>query len=122
MLRAQRGMTFIGGLIVAAMVGLMGYAALRLVPVYLEYQKVTSALNQLEVDYATGGANETEVRRSLERRFEVDEVSSITPREIAIRHEGGSLEVTAEYTATAPFIANLSFLVDFQRTVRLKVN
>ena len=122
MLRSQRGMTFIGGLIVAAFVGVIAYAALRLVPVYLEYQKVAGAFNQLEVDYATGGANESEVRRTLERRFDVDDVTSITPQEIAIRRDGGVLEVTAEYSATAPFISNISFLVDFERTVRLKVN
>ena len=32
------------------------------------------------------------------------------------------LEVSVEYSATAPFISNISFLVDFERTVRLKVN
>ena len=122
MLRSQRGMTFIGGLIIAALVGVIAYAALRLVPVYLEYQKVAGAFKQLEVDYATGGANEGEVRRTLERRFDIDDVTSITPQEVVIRREGGLLEVTAEYSATAPFISNISFLVDFERTVRLKVN
>lgn len=122
MLRSQRGMTFVGGLIIAALVGVIAYAALRLVPVYLEYQKVAGAFKQLEVDYATGGANEGEVRRTLERRFDIDDVTSITPQEVVIRREGGLLEVTAEYSATAPFISNISFLVDFERTVRLKVN
>lgn len=122
MLRSQRGMTFIGGLIIAALVGVIAYAALRLVPVYLEYQKVAGAFKQLEVDYGTGGANEGEVRRTLERRFDIDDVTSITPQEVVIRREGGLLEVTAEYSATAPFISNISFLVDFERTVRLKVN
>ena len=122
MLRTQRGMTLIGGLFVAALVGLMGYAALRLVPVYLEFQKVAGAFKQLEVDYATGGANEGEVRTTLERRFDVDDVTSITPKDVAIRREGGMLEVSVEYSATAPFVSNISFLVDFERTVRLKVN
>lgn len=122
MLHRQRGMTFIGGLLVALIVAMAAFAGLRLVPVYLEHQKVASALTQLEADYATGGATESEVRRSLERRFEVDDVTSITPREIAIAREGGELVVTAAYTAVAPFISNISFLVEFERTVRLKAN
>jgi hypothetical protein len=115
-------MTFIGGLLVALIVAMAAFAGLRLVPVYLEYQKVASALTQLEADYATGGATESGVRRSLERRFEVDDVTSINTREIAIAREGGELVVTAAYTAVAPFISNISFLVEFERTVRLKAN
>jgi len=122
MLHRQRGMTFIGGLLVALIVAVFGFAGLRLVPVYLEYQKVSGALTQLEADFATGGATESEVRRTLERRFEVDDVTSLTAREVAISRDAGQLEVTAEYTAVAPFLSNISFLVEFERTVRLKAN
>lgn len=122
MLRRQRGMTFIGGLIVAVFVAIIAFAALRLVPVYLEYQKVVAAFKQLEVDYATGGATEPEIRRTLERRFDVDDVTSITPQEVAIRRNNGTLEVSVEYSAVAPFISNISFLVDFQRTVTVRAN
>ncbi|MFM7066367.1 MAG: DUF4845 domain-containing protein [Gammaproteobacteria bacterium] len=115
-------MTFIGGLLVALIVAVFGFAGLRLVPVYLEYQKVSGALTQLEADFATGGATESEVRRTLERRFEVDDVTSLTAREVAISRDAGQLEVTAEYTAVAPFLSNISFLVEFERTVRLKAN
>lgn len=122
MLRRQRGMTFIGGLIIAAIVAVIGFAALRLVPVYLEYQKVVAAFKQLEVDYATGGATESEIRRTLERRFDVDDVTSITPQEVAIRRNNGTLAVSVEYSAVAPFISNISFLVDFQRAVTVRAN
>jgi hypothetical protein len=122
MLRRQRGMTFIGGLIIAAIVAVIGFAALRLVPVYLEYQKVVGAFKQLEVDYATGGATESEIRRTLERRFDVDDVTSITPQEVAIRRNNGTIEVSVEYSAVAPFLSNISFLVDFQRAVTVRAN
>lgn len=122
MLHSQRGMTFIGGLFLAVFVGLVAYAGLRLVPVYLEYQKIASAFQQLETDYATGGATESEVRNTLQRRFDLDDVTSITVREVSVRREGGQLEVTAEYSAVAPFLSNISFLVEFSPSASLRTN
>jgi hypothetical protein len=122
MLRHQRGITFIGGLIIATFVAIIGFAALRLAPVYLEYQKVVAAFKQLEVEYATGGATEGDIRLTLQRRFDVDDVTSITPQEVSIRRNNGVLEVSVEYSAVAPFISNISFLVDFKRTVNVRTN
>ena len=122
MLRHQRGITFIGGLIIATFVAIIGFAALRLAPAYLEYQKVVAAFKQLEVEYSTGGATEGDIRQTLQRRFDVDDVTSITPQEVSIRRNNGMLEVSVEYSAVAPFISNISFLVDFERTVNVRAN
>jgi hypothetical protein len=122
MLRHQRGITFIGGLVIATFVAIIGFAALRLAPVYLEYQKVVAAFKQIEVEYATGGATEGDIRLTLQRRFDVDDVTSITPQEVSIRRNNGTLEVSVEYSAVAPFISNISFLVDFERTVNVRAN
>jgi hypothetical protein len=122
MLRHQRGITLIGGLLIAVIIAVMGFAVIRLLPVYLEYQKVVSALTQLESVYSAGGATEEDIRNTLQRRFDVEDVSSLAVRDITIRRAGGLLEVTAEYTAIAPFVANISFLVEFSRTVSVHTN
>jgi hypothetical protein len=122
MLRHQRGITFIGGLIIATFVAIIGFAGLRLAPVYLEYQKVVAAFKQLEVENSTGGATEGDIRLTLQRRFDVDDVTSITPQEVSIRRNNGMLEVSVEYSAVAPFISNISFLVDFERAVNVRAN
>ncbi len=122
MLRHQRGITLIGGLILAVVVALLGFAVMRLVPVYLEYQKVVGSLTQLESTYAAGGATEEDIRNTLQRRFDVEDISSLSVRDIAIQRRSGALEVTAEYTAIAPFVANISFLVEFHSTVSVHAN
>jgi hypothetical protein len=41
---------------------------------------------------------------------------------VSIRRNTGMREVSVEYSAVAPFISNISFLVDFERTVNVRAN
>jgi Tfp pilus assembly protein PilE len=43
----QRGVTLIGWLFLLIPIAILGYAALRLAPVYLNYMKVSRSMNQL---------------------------------------------------------------------------
>jgi Tfp pilus assembly protein PilE len=44
MRQSQQGMTFIGLLCILALVGVIGYAGIRLVPVYLNYMKIARTM------------------------------------------------------------------------------
>jgi len=44
MQRRQRGMTFIGLLCILVLVGAIGYAGIRLVPLYLNYMKLARTM------------------------------------------------------------------------------
>ena len=44
MLKRQRGMTMIGILFVLALVGVIGYAGMRILPLYLNYMKVARSM------------------------------------------------------------------------------
>lgn len=125
MIHSQRGITAIGGLFIAMFIGLVLYGGVRLLPAYLEYQKVSTAMSSLEEEFGTGGATDQKIRTALGRRFNIDDVDSIDPRDprdIVITREGQSLVVTAEYSAVEPFIGNISFLVDFTSSATVRIN
>lgn len=125
MVHSQRGITALGGLFIAIFIGLVLYGGVRLLPAYLEYQKVSTAMRALEAEFGTGGATEQKIRAALGRRFEIDDVDSIDPRDpqdIVITRNGQSLVVTAEYSAVEPFIGNISFLVDFTNSATVRIN
>ena len=47
MRQRQQGMTAIGFLVIASLVAMIGYGAIRLVPVYLTQMKITKLMNDL---------------------------------------------------------------------------
>lgn len=125
MVHSQRGITALGGLFIAMFIGLVLYGGLRLLPAFLEYQKVSTAMNALEDEYGSGGATDSKIRNTLQRRFDIDDIDSIDPRDprdIVITRQGSSLVVTAEYQAVAPFLGNVSFLVDFTNSATVRAN
>ena len=53
-------------------------------PVYLEYTKVARSLEQVRDEHAAIDTNPALIRRSLERRWDVEDISSIGWKEIEI--------------------------------------
>ena len=56
------------------------------------------------------------IRGSIARRFDVESVSIISYRDVTVTQVDGGFEVAAVYDHTAPFIANISFTVHFDKT------
>ena len=116
--RKQRGATFLGTVIIVAILGLGLYAGIRLVPIYKEYMDVSRALTQMATQLGAG-ASPAEIRDSLGRRWEVDDIKRMDYREVKIAPTAQGLSVQAKYRAEAPFIGNISLVVDFEKTVIL---
>jgi hypothetical protein len=116
----ERGVTFLGWLIILVPVALLLYAAMRLVPVYLEYMKIARTLEQLTSESVGDGSDPRSLRYSIEKRFDVEDVHVITADDIKITKEGGGYKVQASYEATAPYVSNVYLLVVFDKVVVVK--
>lgn len=113
----QAGMTTLGILFLTVFFGVFAFAAIRLTPVYLNYMKVVGVVEGILVEFEGQNASASAIRRSISRRFDVESVSEIGWRDIKVTAVDGGLEVAAVYDHTAPFIANISFTVHFNKTV-----
>jgi hypothetical protein len=121
MKRRQRGATFIGIVIILLILGSALYAGIRLVPVYLEYTKVVRALEQVRDEHGSmDKTNPQLIRKSLERRWDVEDISRIGWKEIDIRKVTDGYEIEANYDAEEPFVANLFLLVKFDKIVTIQ--
>lgn len=112
----QRGVTIVGLLMVLAVLGVFVYAAARLVPVYVEYMNVAKVLENVKTE-AADGATLQALRLSIERHFDVEDVHSIASKDVEITRDRSSAVIHVDYDAYAPFIANVSFVVHFDKTV-----
>jgi hypothetical protein len=113
----QRGATFLGMVVIIAILGLGLYAGIRLTPVYFEYMAVVRALEQTAKDHQDGATSPNELRTALDRRWTIEDIRSIQPKDIEIKKSGQGYSMRAWYRAEAPFVANVSLVVDFDKTV-----
>jgi hypothetical protein len=117
MKQRQRGMTFLGLVTILAILGAGLYAAIRLVPVYLEYTKVARALEQVRDEHSAIESNPQLIRRSLERRWDVEDIASIGWKEVEIKKSNDGYDVRAAYEVQQPFVANVYLLAKFDKSV-----
>jgi hypothetical protein len=111
-------MTFLGILVLVVVVGAWVYAGIRLLPKYLEYMRVASTLEKVRDEYDSNpGSTEFMLRKAVERHFDIELVEVISANDIEIKREGGEFTMRAYYDDTVPLAGNLSFLVEFDKSV-----
>lgn len=115
LIRRQAGMTTLGLLILVVFVGLFAFAGIRLTPVYLNYMKVVGVVEGVREEFDGQAASRGAIRSSISRRFDIESVAEITAKDIEVKSVDGGFEVIADYHHVAPFIANVSFSVHFDK-------
>ncbi len=116
----QRGMTMLGILAIVVVVGAWVYAGIRLTPKYLEYMRVASTLEKVGDEFSSNpGTTEHMLRKGVERHFNIEMVEVITENDIEISKEGSTFTMRAAYDDTVPVAGNVSFLIEFDKSVEV---
>ena len=115
--RRQAGMTTLGLIILVSFIGIFAFAGIRLTPVYLNYMKIAGVIGGVHTEFDGQNATRAVIRKSVSRRFDIDSVGVITAKDVKVTKVDGGHEVAATYSHKAPFIANISFVVDFDKRV-----
>ena len=116
----QAGMTTLGVIILVSFIGIFAFAGIRLTPVYLNYMKVAGVISGVHSEFDGANATRAMIRNSVARRFDIDSVGIITAKDVKVTKVDGGHEVAATYSHKAPFIANISFVVDFDKRVMVR--
>jgi hypothetical protein len=116
----QRGVTAIGWIILMIPFAVVGYAGIRLAPVYLNYMKVVRALDDLQSDPDGASLTADAIRTKIDRHFEIDMVDYPTAKDIKITRDGTSWEVEASYEDDAPLFSNISLHVVFDKLIHTR--
>jgi Tfp pilus assembly protein PilE len=119
MRKRQQGMTFIGLLCILALVGVIGYAGLRLVPVYLNYMKIARILEETASE-VKGGPDPGAMRRIIERHWAVDDPTAVDYKDIEITRDDSGAQMHIAYDDAVPYIGNVSLSVHFDKTVKVQ--
>ena len=117
-LKRQNGMTAIGWLIVLGLIGFFVLLTLRMLPSYLEYFKVVSTLDSLEKEPGISSAGD--IRKLIDRRFNISYVEVIQPGDVAIKPVGPNFRVIADYEARKHIFANVDVIMSFYKEVLVR--
>jgi hypothetical protein len=111
---AQRGLSIIGFLFVAAVLIVVALVGFRVFPSYVEYFTVQKALEASLADQS----NQTpqDLRRSLERRLSADYVDAVRASDLTVSKEGNNIVASLAWQKTLHIVANASILLEFEAT------
>ena len=116
----QRGITFIGWILLLTPLAICAYAGIRIAPIYLNYMKVARSLEQVKAEFK-GGAADTQaaVRTALEKHLNIESVDFPDVKDLKITRNGKSWVVDAAYDDQAPLFSNIFILISFDKSVTI---
>jgi Tfp pilus assembly major pilin PilA len=88
----QRGLSFIGLLFVGGVIAVAGVITAQVVPTAIEYQAVMKGVNK-----AREGNTPAEVRSIFDKATAVDNISSISGKDLDVTKEGDKVVVSFAY-------------------------
>ena len=114
-MRKQAGVSLMGLIITLIVLAVLGLFAAKLMPAYIEYfqvKKIFAAMKQ-------GGDlnnNPPQIRAAFDRRNAIEDVKSISSKDLDITKDGGETVVSVEWSTRVPIAYNASACLEFAVT------
>jgi hypothetical protein len=111
--RKQQGLSFISLLAYFALGGIVVLLALKLIPVYLEYFSIKKVLASMSISEEVKTGTVGDIRRSFEKRSQIDNIVAIKAADLEITKEGGDAVVSAAWQQEVPLFPGWKLVIDF---------
>jgi hypothetical protein len=110
--RRPRGMSMIGLMAWAIIVGFIGYIAVRVFPTVNEYLTIQRAVNRVAAESPTTVG---EVRKAFDRQKEIEySISSISGKDLEVTKENDKLVIRFEYDKEIPIVEPVYLLLKYK--------
>ena len=117
--RTQAGVTVLGFLILASLFGVVGLAAMKVVPMYIKNMRMDTILSEIQKELNGQGANPSTIRYALAKRFSVEDIRMDNDNiQIQQSKEGYSLRIA--YENRAPYVADIYLVVAYDKQVEIR--
>ncbi|MEQ3681968.1 DUF4845 domain-containing protein [Alcanivorax sp.] len=107
-------MSLLSWAVVLIVVAILGTAAFRMVPAYMEHNTISTTIRSLLQDSKTALMSPREIRDGLSKRFTINQVNVIRVDDLSIVKEGGVLAVSTDYEVREPMFYNVSIVMTFK--------
>lgn len=107
--KRQTGLTFLGLLFVGGLLAFLGVIVAQIVPTYLEYLAVDKAVKK-----AATGATVAEVRNIFDRAAAIDDIRTITGKDLEVGKQGDKVVVSYDYSREVHIAGPAYVLMKYQ--------
>lgn len=111
-------MSLIGMLMTGIVVAVVAVAGLKVVPATIEYYIILKDAGAVAASPELKDASVSDVRLAFLKRIQVDDITAITPSDLDITKEGGSLVIGFSYSKKIPLVGPASLVLDFDGRTR----
>jgi hypothetical protein len=117
-IRKQRGMSIIGFILVLSIVIFVSYIGMKIVPIYMEYYSVVSALNGVASERGSAKLSPYDIKVRVLNRLYVSYSANVKESHIKIKR-GNGVHLSVVYEVRTPIMGNLDVIAKFNKSVRL---
>ncbi len=121
--RGQYGLGLIGFVFMLALIGFVALVTIKVVPLYLNQMTLKRDLNEVATQVNTSGSEIDigELRRDIEKRFDIDYISQLEAKDIKVDHTESGMTMGYDYEARANLFANVFVVIHFKESIPLRV-
>ena len=112
----QRGLSLIGLLFVGLIVVFLLVIGFKVVPAVTEYIAIEKAVRKINKDGATVG----QIRREFENFAIIDDIKSISGKDLDITKENDRVVISYAYSYPIPIMDNVKLVIDFSGSTRTR--
>jgi beta-lactam-binding protein with PASTA domain len=109
----QSGISFIGLLFVVGVLACAGVIAAQVFPTVVEYQAILKAAKK-----ATAGGTVAEVRQIFDKAADVDNIHSVTAKDLEVTKEGDQVVVSFAYNKEIHLVGPGYLLIKYQGSAK----
>lgn len=114
-MKNQKGMTFLGFVIVAIIAISLLLAGVKIVPAYIEFSSVKKVINSIGSKPNFDSMSKQEIIESFNKSASTNYITVVNGRDLSIsQNASGKKIVSIEYEVVEPLAFNLSALMDFK--------
>jgi hypothetical protein len=110
--KRQQGLSLVGFIFLAAIVGFVLFTAFRCVPAWTEYFSLKKVLQATANEFGVD-ASPAVIRTSYERRSQIDDLP-VRGTDLEVRKENGRIVLAVTYARRVHVAGNMSLLFDFE--------
>jgi hypothetical protein len=118
----QQGVTFIGWIVILAIIGFFVLLILRLGPVYMENYSVKKALASLENDPEAYSLSAKQAKSRMDGYFNINYITTVPKEAVKIKKAGGALKVEIDYEVRVPIVGNIDAVLSFSDKAEITPN
>ena len=117
-IKKQQGLSIIGFIIVLALAVFVSYLGMRIVPLYMEYYSVVSALNGVASERGSARLSPYDIKVKVLNRLYVSYSENVKESHIKITR-GNGVNLRVKYEVRTPIMGNLDVIAKFDYSVKL---